>query len=82
MPDRTNTHGEYIKQATVAEELREVMGASWTGLPRYQRAALTLVAEKLSRILTGDCNFEDHWIDIAGYCECVLKEIRGQGGDK
>lgn len=43
---------------------------------------MNMLAEKLSRIIEGDGNFDDHWVDIAGYCNCVLKVIRGKGGDK
>jgi hypothetical protein len=76
MPDRTKTHGEYKDQAEMAERLRETMRLGYPRFPRYQSAALTLIAEKLSRIITGDSNFEDHWLDIAGYCERVLEILR------
>jgi hypothetical protein len=82
MPDRTKTHGEYLDQADMAERIRNVMFCRCPMLPNYQKAALTLIAEKLSRIITGDSNFEDHWLDIAGYCERVLEILRKEAHGK
>jgi hypothetical protein len=78
MPDRTKTHGPYKIQADVAEALREVLYPMFPGLPRYQRAALTLIMEKVSRIMVGKGNHIDHWLDIAGYCERVIEELKKQ----
>jgi hypothetical protein len=33
------------------------------------REALDMIALKLSRILSGQANFKDHWDDIAGYAK-------------
>jgi hypothetical protein len=31
------------------------------------KEALDMIALKLSRILSGQANFKDHWLDLSGY---------------
>lgn len=38
-------------------------------MTEYQINALCMMAGKMSRIVTGDADYEDNWIDIAGYAE-------------
>lgn len=83
MPNRTKTHGPFEKQGDRADKIREAMELHLCKhLRGHRRTAMNMIAEKLSRIIEGDGQFKDHWLDIAGYCECVLKEIRGKGGRK
>jgi hypothetical protein len=39
---------------------------------------LEMIAHKIARILSGDPNHRDHWEDIAGYAELVVREIDGE----
>lgn len=36
-----------------------------------QRQALTVIADKIARILSGDPNYADNWHDIQGYAKLV-----------
>lgn len=40
-----------------------------------QREGLQMIASKLARIATGDANYRDSWIDIAGYAQLVADSI-------
>ena len=42
----------------------------------YQREGLEMIAHKISRILNGDPNYDDSWVDIAGYAQLVVDAIR------
>lgn len=66
---RPQTHGDALRQFNVAQDLKEVMHNSlnWPHLNRVQREALEMTATKISRILNGDPNFDDHWLDAEGY---------------
>lgn len=41
----------------------------------HHRLAIDVIFQKLARILNGDMNFYDHWVDICGYSELVKKEL-------
>lgn len=40
-------------------------------LNNVQRQALTVIADKIARILSGDPNYDDNWHDIQGYAKLV-----------
>lgn len=66
---RDRTHGDWTEQAKCAADLLAVFSDGRAGLPPYHSMALVMIATKLSRILTGDPDFRDHWDDIAGYAK-------------
>jgi hypothetical protein len=42
----------------------------------WQAEALDQMAQKMCRILQGDPDFADHWVDIAGYASLVCAELK------
>jgi len=75
---RQQTHGDFRSTAWVAQTLRDVFRheMGWERLSIVKREAMDCIALKLARILSGDADCEDHWIDIIGYAELALIEIR------
>ncbi len=78
LQEREKTHGDFKINALIAQELKAVFRGmlGTASLPtHYQtmscvhREALDMIALKLSRILSGQANFKDHWDDIAGYAK-------------
>lgn len=69
--ERKSTHGDWAEQSRVFDNLMFQLTSStnWSSgkLNHMQRASLTNIAQKMSRICTGDPNVEDHWDDIQGY---------------
>jgi DNA primase len=49
----------------------------WDSLAPYQREALEMIAQKISRALHGNPHEVDHWRDIAGYATLVVNELEG-----
>lgn len=72
--ERGKTHGDWIRQANVSQELKAVVGSNDGRLEYHQREAIDMIMVKVSRILSGDASFADHWDDIAGYAHL------GKGG--
>lgn len=69
--ERGHTHGDFDKQSRITRQLKKVLHTQgvWTQLSPGQQEALDMMTVKMGRILAGDPNYEDHWIDIAGYAE-------------
>lgn len=42
-----------------------------------QQEALDMIYHKIGRILNGDPNYADSWIDIAGYAKLVADRLEG-----
>lgn len=68
---RAATHGDFKTRSEFAQHLKMLFqdqpGAA--KLEAHQAEALEMIATKISRILHGDPQVADHWIDIAGYAQ-------------
>lgn len=66
---RGATYGDYGVQAAFAQDLKDSMGQApnWHDLKPAQRESLEMIATKISRILHGDPDHVDSWVDVAGY---------------
>lgn len=54
---------------TVYDNLKAREG--WHNLSVEQKQALTVIADKIARILSGDPDYADNWHDIQGYAKLV-----------
>ena len=70
------THAEYTQ--TLKAIFRAKMGVKWDGLEDDQKEALEMIAHKLGRIMNGDPNYADSWVDIAGYAQLVADRLEGK----
>lgn len=82
--DRGETYGDYTIQAEIAQTLKDLFREcpGWGRLEYHQRESLDMIACKASRILNGDPNHLDSWVDIAGYATIVATRIPRGGIDK
>lgn len=80
LPNRGSTHGIFKDRAAVAQSVMGAIyyGTHWDEVEDDQRQALFMIAEKISRIVTGDPDFTDHWVDIAGYAQLVVDRLKGE----
>lgn len=67
--ERQKTHGSFKDNAAISQQLKGIFGMQEHQRPHAQNEALDMIALKLSRILSGQANFKDHWDDIAGYAK-------------
>ena len=68
---RAKTHGRFEDNAAVGQMLRGFFRSreQWANMTVVQREALDMIAGKISRILSGQGGYADHWDDIAGYAK-------------
>lgn len=80
--EREKTHGSFRNNAMISQEFKAIFARTQRG---YADAitnvshleALDMIALKLSRILSGQANFKDHWDDIAGYAKLGAEACEG-----
>lgn len=80
LEERGKTHGDFRHQATWAQNMKRAMRCpdGWDNLAACQREALDMIAQKISRALHGNPTEVDHWRDIAGYAQLIVRELEGQ----
>lgn len=73
--EREKTHGSFSSKARFIQVIKDVIRdpAGYDDLHPAQREALDMIAVKIGRILYGDPNEPDHWLDIAGYASLVAE---------
>ena len=77
LAERGKRYGDFSAHAYIAQNLQDEMRSAegWTRLSFAQRQALTVIADKIARILSGDPNYDDNWIDIQGYAKLVQDRL-------
>lgn len=71
LTERQKTHGSFLQNAVVSQNLKIQLRhyEGWNDLSLLHREALDAICLKLSRIMSGQSKFKDHWDDIAGYAK-------------
>ena len=74
---REGRYGSFEGHAKIAQGLKAVMHerSGWDKLADDQREALEMVQHKIARILNGDPNYIDNWIDLVGYSQLVVNRL-------
>lgn len=78
LTERGKTHGSFTKNAAVSQGIKRLLRSEhgWTSLTDVQREAVDMICCKLSRIMSGQGGFQDHWSDISGYASLAEQEIQ------
>lgn len=87
LAQRGSRYGDFSNHAQVAQLLQdalrsageEIKGEGWDRLSSVQKQALSVICDKLARIVSGDPNYDDNWIDIQGYAKLAQDRLPKQG---
>ena len=82
LAERGGRYGQFIDHAEVAQGVQDVLRAhdNWDKLDVDMKQALSVIADKMARILNGDPFYEDNWHDIQGYAKLVEDRIAREKG--
>ncbi len=79
LSERGNRYGAFTGHAAVTQDLKNVIGTHLAqrrkDLAPDQQEALDMVCHKIGRIVNGDADYADSWIDIAGYAKLVADRL-------
>ena len=82
LDERGSRYGNFLDHARITQRLKEVAHgfAAHHGktFDVDQAEALDMIFHKIGRILNGDPNYADSWIDIAGYAKLVADRLEGK----
>ena len=93
LEERGKRYGEFPDHARITQDLKRSMKGysptgfdprikkKWDSLKDDQKEALEMIAHKIGRILNGDPNYADSWVDIAGYAKLVADRLEKDGHD-
>lgn len=77
LEERGKTHGDFADHAAVTYAIKDAIASLGTidRLNVVQREALDMIAHKIGRIVAGNPNHHDHWLDISGYATLVSQRL-------
>jgi len=80
--ERGQRYGQFSGQAQVAQAIKKAMQLDNPKLADDQREALEMIANKIGRIINGDPDYADSWVDIAGYAQLVADRLQKPSAQK
>ena len=79
---RAVEYGKFIEGAEVMQMLKRVVQAALNNrdktLAHDQAEAMDMIIHKIGRIINGNPDVVDHWLDIAGYAQLVADRLEGR----
>jgi hypothetical protein len=78
LEQREATHGDFPTKATTIQVLKNIMRGTekWRDLSFAQQESLDMIMTKVGRILHGNPNEPDHWLDIIGYTKLISDKLK------
>jgi hypothetical protein len=82
LDERGKRYGPFITHAAITQQLKEVTNKHLYHrgkvLTADQQEALDMIFHKIGRIINGDPDYADSWVDIAGYAKLVADRLEGK----
>ena len=78
--ERGKDYGDYASKAQFIQGVKYLMRSSpsWEAMDADMRESMEMIAHKMGRVVYGDSNYADSWIDIAGYAKLVADRLEGK----
>jgi hypothetical protein len=81
LTQRGSRYGVFIGHAEVTQDLKNTIAGHLQTRGRTlafdQQEALDMICHKIGRIINGDPDYDDSWVDIAGYAKLVADRLQG-----
>lgn len=79
LKERGTKYGKFSTHAAYTYSIKAIyhLSPNWSKMSPSQKESLDMIAHKIGRILNGDPNYADSWVDIAGYSKLVADELSG-----
>lgn len=81
LDERGSRYGLFIEHASITQSLKTMVKGHLhyrkKELDADQLEALDMILHKIGRIVNGDPNYADSWVDIAGYAKLVADRLEG-----
>lgn len=77
LKERGSRYGDFSQHAEIAQDMQDAMRKNprWGRLSPIQKQALTVIADKIARVISGDPDYADNWHDIQGYARLVEERL-------
>ena len=81
LTERGERYGKFTEHSDISQKLKAVIRSHLEKrqkvLAHDQQEALEMFCHKMARIVNGDPDYADSWLDIAGYAKLVADRLQG-----
>jgi len=86
LEERGSRYGAFSGHAEITMGIKAVIDLAILRRPDgtftdSQIESLHMIAHKIGRILNGDPNYDDSWVDIAGYSQLIVQQLHATNED-
>jgi hypothetical protein len=80
LKERNENYGKFCDHSRIAQNLKNEMRSvkGYDDMSSDKKEALEMIQHKIARILNGDPNYIDSWVDICGYAQLVVNDLEKQ----
>jgi hypothetical protein len=82
--ERGLRYGQFRDHALISQSLKTILNGELKkrdkSLSSDQMEALEMIFHKIARIVNGDSEYIDSWVDIAGYATLVANRLTSENG--
>lgn len=78
LQERGGNYGRFIDNASTSQGIKAILrhGPGYDLASESIREALDMISHKMARIVSGKPAYLDSWIDIIGYAQLVVDELK------
>tara|TARA_R110000787_G_scaffold222332_3_gene330976 strand:- start:50 stop:319 length:270 start_codon:yes stop_codon:yes gene_type:complete len=82
LAQREQQYGDYRDVAKASQEIKKVIRRepNYYDLPNDARESLDMICSKIARIICGNYENIDHWLDIEGYARLMRNILERKNG--
>lgn len=81
LKERGDRYGSFDGHARITQSLKRafiVNAQKFSTMSDSQKEAIDMIFHKIGRIGNGDPNYLDSWVDIVGYAQLIVDELRSK----
>lgn len=82
LDEREERYGSFETHAQITQSLKfillEALHEKNKSMSSDQYEALEMICHKIARIINGDPDYADNWVDIAGYATLVANRLQSE----
>jgi Domain of unknown function (DUF6378) len=82
LQERGARYGKFTDHSEITQTLKNAITMHLVRRNKFlaldQQEALDMICHKIGRIVNGDPDYIDNWVDIAGYAELVAHRLNGE----
>ena len=81
LKERGDRYGSFDGHARITQSLKQefvVNAKKYSTMSDSQKEAIDMIFHKIGRIGNGDPNYLDSWVDIVGYAQLVVDELKAE----